>query len=190
MNRTFRYVLAGTGCLGASVGIVDLTTPFFGNVGMMSVQAQTDSLTEMTVERLDSILQDASRDLQGSDNQWQLTLEGQSILVLADTTHDRMRIVTPVIAADTLSEEQVAAMLLANFHSALDARYAVANGTVVSVFVHPLSTLQEADLRSGLQQVAGLANTFGTTYSSGGLGFGGSSGAQEAVPLREGELEI
>ena len=63
-------------------------------------------------------------------------------------------------------------MLVANFHAALDARYAVTDGTVVAVYVHPLASLQANELRSALRQVANLAANFGTSYSSGELGFG------------------
>jgi len=53
--------------------------------------------------------------------------------------------------------------------TAIDTRYAVTDGALVSVFVHPLSSLQVDDLRSALYQVARLAQNFGTTYSSEGL---------------------
>lgn len=79
-------------------------------------------------------------------------------------------------------------ILVANFHTALDARYAVANGAVVSVFVHPLSSLQEADLRSGLCQVATLANNFGTSHSSGALGFGDEGEPRKVSPAGEASL--
>ena len=62
-------------------------------------------------------------------------------------------------------------MLVANFHNALDARYAVSNGNVFAAFLHPLSSLEENDLRSALRQVSQLVANFGTTYSSGGLQF-------------------
>ncbi|MEO1127650.1 MAG: hypothetical protein AAFX95_26750 [Cyanobacteria bacterium J06639_16] len=166
--------------------------PSFQGLETTPVQAQTrpDLLEEMTIERLEEILQDAANDLQGGEGQWQLTLEGQSIIVLADAASNRMRIVAPVVAANTLSAQQVQAMLVANFHSALDARYAVTNGTVVAVFVHPFASLQAADLRSGLRQVANLATNFGTSYSSGELGFLPNGEPQETLPSIEKELGI
>ncbi|MEO0827465.1 MAG: hypothetical protein AAFY67_17815, partial [Cyanobacteria bacterium J06642_9] len=91
---------------------------------------------------------------------------------------------------NTLSAQQVQAMLVANFHSTLDARYAVTNGTVVAVFVHPLASLQAADLQSGLRQVANLATNFGTSYSSGELGFLPNGEPQETLPSIEKELGI
>ncbi|MEO1351409.1 MAG: hypothetical protein AAFW84_21805 [Cyanobacteria bacterium J06635_15] len=166
--------------------------PSFQGLETTPAQAQTrpDVLEEMTIERLEDILQDTANDLQGGEGQWQLTLEGQSIIVLADAANNRMRIVAPVVDANTLSAQQVQAMLVANFHSTLDARYAVTNGTVVAVFVHPLASLQAADLQSGLRQVANLATNFGTSYSSGELGFLPNGEPQETLPSIEKELGI
>ena len=67
-------------------------------------------------------------------------------------------------------------MLIANYHSSLDARYAVSQGIVYSAFLHPLSTLADDQLASALRQVAALATTFGSTYSSGELMFGAPAG--------------
>lgn len=192
MNRTFLNTLSGAICLGALMSTSHLAMSSFKGVKTSAVLAQTSStaLSEMTLDRLEAILQAQTTDLQGARGQWELTLEGQSVIVLADDTNDRMRIVSPVVAANTLSAEQVQAMLVANFHSALDARYAVTNGAVVAVFVHPLSSLQEDDLQSGLRQVASLASTFGTSYSSGELGFLPNRAPQETVPVRGENLEI
>ncbi|MEO0488113.1 MAG: type III secretion system chaperone [Cyanobacteria bacterium P01_A01_bin.123] len=192
MNRIFLHALTGTICISALVGISTRQMPSFQGLETTPVQAQTrpDVLEEMTIERLEDILQDAANDLQGGEGQWQLTLEGQSIIVLADAANNRMRIVAPVVAANTLSAQQVQAMLVANFHSTLDARYAVTNGTVVAVFVHPFASLQAADLRSGLRQVANLATNFGTSYSSGELGFLPNGEPQETLPSIEKELGI
>ncbi|MEO0827264.1 MAG: hypothetical protein AAFY67_16760 [Cyanobacteria bacterium J06642_9] len=137
MNRIFLHALIGTICISALVGISNRQVPSFQGLETTPVQAQTrpDLLEEMTIERLEEILQDAANDLQGGEGQWQLTLEGQSIIVLADAASNRMRIVAPVVAANTLSAQQVQAMLVANFHSALDARYAVTNTATTVPFV-------------------------------------------------------
>lgn len=157
-----------------------------------STQAQTQliPLQEMTVERLEVILRDQVRDLQGNSGRWQFTIEEQSMVVLTDPKYNRMRIVAPIIPTEQLSTQQIQAMLVANFHSALDARYAVSKGTVVAVFVHPLNSLQENDFRSGLLQVANLANSFGTNYSSGGLGFFPNREPQQTLPSRERNVDI
>ena len=75
-----------------------------------------------------------------------------------------------------LTAEQRSLMLIANFHSALDARYATGRGVVYAAFLHPLSALTEAELHSALRQVAALARNFGTSCSSGELLYGAPAG--------------
>jgi hypothetical protein len=64
-------------------------------------------------------------------------------------------------------------LMQANFDSALDARYAVANGRLWGVFIHPLSPLEKNQFLSGLVQTVTVARTYGTGYTSGGAVFGG-----------------
>jgi len=172
---TMRYRILWGSLSGLLVGLspaaaAELSTP--GSAPRLAQAPETsETLAVMTPERLETVLQEEATDVRSQGNQWQFTLEGQSMLVLADDTRDRMRIVTPIVPTSELTSEQVASALVANFHTALDARYAVTDGALVSVFVHPLSSLQADDLRSALYQVARLAQNFGTTYSSEGLTF-------------------
>ena len=151
-------------------------------------EAQTET---MSSQRLDAILRGESSDVRGQDNQWQLTIDGQQVVILVDEGRDRMRIVAPVIPAAQLNPEQVGNVLIANFHTALDARYAVTDGLLVAAFMHPLSSLQENNLRSALSQVVKLAQNFGTSYSSEGLSFGATQAPAPEPRFRfEGESEI
>ena len=72
-------------------------------------------------------------------------------------------------------------MLQANYDAVLDARYAIANDIVWSTFIHPLTSLTEDDFISALAQTVTAAETFGTSYTSGAVVFGGgdSSGIHE-----------
>jgi len=133
---------------------------------------------DMTNARLGTLLRRIDADVRGGDGRWQLTFEGYSALVVTDEAADRMRIMVPVAAVDDLDREQLHRLLQANFDSALDARYAVAQGRVWAVFLHPLASLSERELFSGLGQVITAAATFGTTYSSGVLLFQGGDSAQ------------
>ena len=144
----------------------------------------------MTRSELESILREESIAIDGSPGQWQMTINGRSLIVLADAPNNRMRIVAPVIPASELSAQQIQAVLLANFHTALDARYALSDDTVVSMFVHPLASLDEDYLRSAISQVSTLADNFGTTYSSGGIGFGGAGQSAAPVPSSGESLSI
>ncbi|NEO85131.1 MAG: type III secretion system chaperone [Spirulina sp. SIO3F2] len=128
--------------------------------------------SRMTLERLDAILKQEAENVQGAQGRWQFTIGDRPLLVFTDIRYDRMRIFTPIVAAEDLSDEQWQRMMSANFDTALDARYAMTEGgTIVATFVHPLSTLSDRDLRSAIYQVANLAETFGDLYSSGALEF-------------------
>lgn len=129
------------------------------------------SLEPMDIDRLDAILKEQVGDVTTQPGQWRFSINDISIIVVADPNANRMRIFAPVMNAGELTSEQIQKMMLANFHTALDARYAISNGLVVSAFIHPLSSLQEGDLLSALNQVSSLAATFGTSYTSGELLF-------------------
>lgn len=132
----------------------------------------TQQLQPMTIERLDNILRSEVDNVDGESGQWRFSVGGRAVVVLADAQNDRMRVFSPVLPAEELTAQQVQAMLAANFHTALDARYAVADGAVVALYLHPLETLQANNFRSALRQVVSLAETFGTSYSSNELNFG------------------
>ena len=95
-----------------------------------------------------------------------------------------MRIIVPIGPADALEEPLLVRLMQANFDSALDARYAIARGVLWSTFIHPLASLDDAAFLLGLGQTVNLANTFGDSYSSGVLLFGGG----DSRGIREREL--
>lgn len=101
-----------------------------------------------------------------------MTIGDVPVLVVFDPPANRMRAMVPVASADALSEADLRRMMQANFDSALDARYAVANDRLWSVFIHPLRELQRAQLISGLVQTVTLARTYGSFYASGATVFG------------------
>jgi hypothetical protein len=95
---------------------------------------------------------------------------------MSDETADRMRIISAIKEIDELSGAQLIVALEANFHSALDARYAISDGLVYAAYIHPLSSLSETEFRSAIRQVETAQHTFGSTYSSGELFFPGDTG--------------
>ena len=126
----------------------------------------------MTPERMGSIIYEVGTDVEVGPNFWQFQVEGIFLMCIYDTTYDRMRIISPIIETDKMTIAQQYSMLQANFHSALDARYAISEGVVYSAFVHPLSSLRATDFESAILQVAVLGATFGTEYTSGALSYG------------------
>jgi hypothetical protein len=79
----------------------------------------------------------------------------------------------PIASVEDVTPEEMNRMMQANFDTALDARYAVANGRVWGVFIHPLSPLEREQFLSAIAQTVNLARTYGTLYSGGAQVFGG-----------------
>lgn len=128
--------------------------------------------TDMTLEKMEQIFQEEAKELDGAHGVWQMFYGNRILFVLTDTVHNRMRIFTPVGAEEDLEVGQEKILLEANFHAALDAKYSLYNGFIVSVFTHPLRELSTFQLIDAMDQVVLLANNFGTTYSSTELIFG------------------
>ena len=107
------------------------------------------------------------------NNTWRFTLAERPVFLVTDPAADRMRVMSPVAQISALKPGMHERMLQANFDAALDARYAIAQNLVWSVFIHPLGSLTERDLLSGTAQTVTAAINFGTSYSSGGAVYGG-----------------
>jgi len=127
----------------------------------------------MTIDRLDAVIRSVDAAAARRGPGWQLSVDGTSVEVIADADHDRMRIVVPVAKAEDVSVAMLRRCMQANFSTALDARYAVARGVLWSTFLHPLGSLDEALFLSALGQTVTLARSYGTTFRSGVLSFGG-----------------
>ena len=123
-------------------------------------------------EQLDRWIRDAIGETAGSLGAWEFMADDIPVLVLTDERHDRMRAMAPVMDAEGFGEADLHVMLEANFDRALDARYAIHDGRVWSIFIHPLGDLTQELFFNGVQQVIGLVRTYGSQYSSGGLVFG------------------
>lgn len=105
---------------------------------------------------------------------WQFQGHGFPMFIQTQESADRMRIVAFIAEAKGLDVQDLGALLEANYHSALDARYALTDGNLVSVFLHPFEELSVVGFVSGLYQVMNCADTCGTTFSGGTMVFGAS----------------
>jgi hypothetical protein len=112
-------------------------------------------------------------DLAGNPGDWTFMYAGVRMRLITDEEYDRMRIFAPITDLENLEEDQVMAMLHANFDRALDAKYALWQGGAWSIFTHPLADLSRDQLIDAVRQVASLVHTFGNGYSSMDIGFGG-----------------
>lgn len=138
---------------------------------------QTLAEPPMTAERLVEIVLDVDEDARLTPNGIELTIDDIPVLIVMSPPADRMRAMVPIASVEDVSEEELLRMMQANFDTALDGRYAVAQGRVWGVFIHPLSPLEREQFLSGLAQTVTLAQTYGSLYTGGANVFGpGDSG--------------
>ena len=79
----------------------------------------------------------------------------------------------PIIGQGDLDAEDLEILLAANFGRALDAKYALNDGVLWSLYMHPLAELSEVQFADGVEQVATLADNFGGSFASSNLSFSG-----------------
>lgn len=145
-----------------------------GSLAAQEVEDQEPQIEPpMTYERLGKILFALDPETQPLGPGFQMTVAGFTVLVITDVNTDRMRAMVAIRSASDLTQEDLQRMMQANFDSTLDARYAIANGTLWAAFIHPLSPLEKDQLISGLAQTVNIAQTYGTLYSGGVALFGG-----------------
>ena len=104
--------------------------------------------------------------LQGELGNWRFQFEKLPMLCVSDESNNRMRIMTPIVDAEDLSIEEYQKCLEANFHTALDVKYALSDEVMWAVFMHPLKELTKDQVIDALYQVFNATATFGTTYTS------------------------
>jgi hypothetical protein len=125
----------------------------------------------MTIDELAELLTDATDDFRRSPTHWQFIHDGIPMACLTDPGYDRMRFIAPITELSEIDDATKDAVLEANFHTALDARYGSSNGLLFAAFLHPLSSLEDSLARSALDQVASLVHTFGSHFTSGSIEF-------------------
>lgn len=127
----------------------------------------------MTLPRMAEIILALDPEAQSDGTRFQFTIQDVPVIIITDAGADRMRAIVPIRSAQGISPEEMTRMMQANFDSALDARYAVAQGRLWSTYIHPLSPLEKDQLISGIGQAVNLARTYGSLYAGGALNFGG-----------------
>jgi len=131
------------------------------------------------------IISTLDEDADISANRASFTIADTQVMMIFDVNADRMRLISQIGPSGALNTEQLTRIMQANFDSALDARYAIAQGAIWSTFVHPLSSLTNEDFVSGISQTVTCVQTFGTTFSSGAMVFGGGDSQGEIEKLIE-----
>ena len=126
---------------------------------------------EMNKATLGEIIYIVADSIKGKEGNWQFMIKDKFLICIADQKNNRMRIMTPIIEQKKLTYADMLKLMEANFHTALDVKYAIADGILWSVFIHPLKELKKVQVLSAIDQVYTAADTYGTTYNSMGLNF-------------------
>ncbi|MEM7570857.1 MAG: hypothetical protein AAF337_13780 [Pseudomonadota bacterium] len=172
-----RIVLALCAILWSAASVAQV--PPEQRAGIEAAEARLEALWALT-QKIDA---NAERNPQG--NVFSFKVAERPIILVSDVNADRMRILTPIAPESVMTSELMRRLLQANFDSALDARYAIAQGLLWGVFLHPLTSLTNEDFLSGVGQAVNVAVSFGTTFSSGALTFGGGDSQAELRRLLE-----
>lgn len=134
---------------------------------------------EMHPKKLYEVISKVADTLTANGQTIQFSYKERPLILVYDENANRMRIISPIIEAKELEEEQLLNMLVANFHSALDVKYALSDEIIWSVFLHPLRELSEWQVLDAISQVHAASLTFGSTYSSTNLVFPGNMKKKE-----------
>ena len=122
----------------------------------------------MSNERLKVLIEKtASEILENQLGFWKFKIGEALVFVITDESHNRMRIMSPIVDIASISQDEWLVLMSANFDRALDARFCVNDNVLWSAFIHPLQELEPQQFLNALDQVVTLAGNYGTTYSSG-----------------------
>ena len=132
------------------------------------------SSQNMSIGKLQKIINTIGDDIKTENGKWQFKIDQIIFIVVTDSTKNRMRIISPITETLKLNDNVLKNALIANFHSALDVKYAISDGIMWSVFIHPLKELTGDQVKDAISQVYYSNTNFGTTYASTSLIFPGT----------------
>lgn len=130
---------------------------------------------EMTPEKLVALIEEVSDTTFVRQNSIQFKIKDGLLICIYDENANRMRIISPIAELKDVEEGDILNAMVANFHTALDVKYALSDEVVWSVFTHPLKELNEKQVLDAIQQVYAASVTFGSTFSSTDLIFPGNT---------------
>ncbi|MGH1385544.1 hypothetical protein [Kordia sp.] len=140
------------------------------------------SAQNMDNTKLGKLLTKHADTIQGQAGNWRFAINDKLFICLTDSTNNRMRIISPITEVSNVDEKMLRNCLTANFHTALDVKYAISDDVLWSVFIHPLKELSDAQVIDAIAQVYNANYTFGTIYSSTNLSFPGAIGQEKEKP--------
>lgn len=150
----------------AGAGLLLVGTLAAGALASGCASTGTSRDEPMTPARLEAWLRDETDGFEEVEGQLRFLHGGVRMICLHDVRSDRLRLVAAVSEESALTVVSARILLQANFGNTLDARYAIRDGVLYAVYLHPLSTLASRDLEAALDQVANLVRNFGTSFSA------------------------
>ncbi len=137
-------------------------------VVITTFKVQSQNMNNSDLEKIIYVVADS---LRGDTGNWQFMIKDRILVCITDEENNRMRIMSPIIEQKELAFQDLLKLLEANFHTALDVKYAISDEVLWSIFIHPLKELDKDEVLSAINQVYAAAVTYGTTYNSTGLVF-------------------
>ncbi|WP_339730778.1 hypothetical protein [uncultured Gimesia sp.] len=128
--------------------------------------------TALNTQSISELIEEVSTLLETGAGCWKVEYKKRVLFLVVDEIHDRVRIMTPILKEEDLDEDDLWEVMEANFDRSLDARYAIGDEVLWSLFLHPLTDLSRPLFLDGLDQVVTLANNFGGSYCSSDIIFG------------------
>ncbi|MBT8220229.1 MAG: YbjN domain-containing protein [Bacteroidia bacterium] len=138
---------------------------------LFCTMTQVGVAQDMDNPQLEKVLLSMSDSLSGSPGQWRFKIGEMWLMCITDESFNRMRIITPIIEVGKMESGEMEKCMSANFHSALDVKYCIAEGLLWSAYIHPLKELTPDQIKDAIKQVYTASMTFGTTYNSTDLVF-------------------
>ncbi|QDT96697.1 type III secretion system chaperone family protein [Gimesia aquarii] len=122
--------------------------------------------TALNAQSISELIDEVCTLVEAGEGCWKVEYGKRILFLIVDADHDRVRIMTPILKEEDLEEDDLWDVMEANFDRSLDARYAIGDGLLWSVFLHPLTDLSRNLFLDGLDQVVTLANNFGGSFCS------------------------
>ena len=139
---------------------------------------------EMNPEKLKTLINKTADTVKHDGNSIHFIVKERLLICIYDENANRMRIVSPIVEREKIGEKEILNALVANFHSALDVKYALSDEIIWSVFIHPLKELSEHQVADAILQVYNANVSFGTNYSSTNLVFPGNLKKKDSLPAK------
>ncbi|MDO1500778.1 hypothetical protein Q2T40_11615 [Winogradskyella maritima] len=152
---------------------------------LLSFSIGTSAMAQMSNIKLEAIIKSTADTYGGDSGRWQFQINETVFIMLTDSTNNRMRIISPIAEVASLDDDQLKSSLIANFHTALDVKYAIAENVLWSAFIHPLRELSNEQVKDAISQVYYANVNFGSSYASTSLIFPGNAKEEESLPIEE-----